>query len=172
MIAVTAVLGACGGSSPSNSGNAVNVANTNAANTANTNSGHGGIMTTKTPEAATTNNAPTLGPVIQAYYAALKNKDAAAVRETMSSEFLQSVESDMKKDKKTNLAEYLAETDDPNTQVETRNEKIEGDKGVAEVRGGVYKNWTALAFAKENGKWKLTGGSPDIESVKQSAGAK
>src|SRR5947208_2979210 len=85
---------ACGGPSPSNSGNAGSTANTNAATTA-ANANHP-LMTTKTPEAATTNNAPTLGPVIQAYYAALKNKDSAAVRETMSSEFLRSVESDMK----------------------------------------------------------------------------
>ena len=161
---------ACGGGTETaNTGNA---ANANAANTATAGNANHPLMTTKMPEAATTNNAPTLGPVVQAYYDALKKKDDAAVRETMSTEFLKNVEDDMKEEKKTSLAAFLAETDDPNTPIEVRNEKIEGDKGVAEVRGGVYKNWTPIAFGKENGKWKLTGGSADIESVKQSAGAK
>lgn len=161
---------ACGGGTETaNTGNA---ANANVANSANANSAHGGLITTKTPEAATTNNAPTLGPVVQAYYDALKKKDDAAVRETLTSNFVKDLQDEMKEDKETNLAVHLAKTDDPNTPIEVRNEKIEGDKGVAEVRGGVYKNWTAIAFGKENGKWKLTGGSPEIESVKQSAGAK
>jgi hypothetical protein len=166
---LVALSNACGGTETASTGN---TANTNAVNTATAANANHPLMTTKTPEAATTNNAPTLGPVVQAYYDALKKKDDAAVRETMSTEFLKSIESDMKEEKKTNLAAFLAETDDPNTPIEVRNEKMEGDKGVAEVRGGVYKNWTAIAFGKENGKWKLTGGSPEIESVKQSAGAK
>lgn len=170
MLAGTVALStACGGTETANTGNSVN---TNIANTTVTNSGHGPLTPSKTPEAPTTNNAPTLGPVVQGYYDALKKKDDAAVRETITAEFLKDIESDMKEEKKTSLAAFLAETDDPNTPIEIRNEKIEGDKGVAEVRGGVYKNWTAIAFGKENGKWKLTGGSPEIESVKQSAGAK
>ena len=112
------------------------------------------------------NDAPTLGPVVQAYYAALEKKDDPAIRETLASEFVKTLEKDMKAEKKSNLAEYLAETDwQPGLKIEVRNEKTEGDKGTAEVRGGVYKNWTALAFVKENGKWKLSNESPEIKAV-------
>jgi len=158
---------ACGGAETETT-NRSNTSNTNAANVAAANTSHP-VATTKTPEAATTNNAPTLGPVVQAYYAALKKKDQAAVRETMASAFLKDIEEDMKAEKKSNLAAYLAETDDPNTTIEIRNEKIEGDRGVAEIRGGVYKTWTPLAFVKENGKWKLSNESPVIRSVEQQA---
>jgi hypothetical protein len=164
-----ALSNACGGTETANTGN---TANTNAVNTATAANANPPLMTTKTPEAATTNNAPTLGPVVQAYYDALKKKDDTAVRQTLSSNFVKVLDDEMKEAKETNLAVYLAKTDDPNTPIEIRNERIEADKGVAEVRGGVYKNWTAIGFAKENGKWKLTEESPEIESVKQSADAK
>jgi hypothetical protein len=166
---VVAISTACSGTDNANTGNS---ANTNAANTTTVGNANHPLMTTKTPETATTNNAPTLGPVVQAYYDALKKKDDAAVRQTLSSNFVKVLEAEMKEAKETNLAAYLAKTDDPNTPIEIRNERIEGDKGVAEVRGGVYKNWTAIGFGKENGKWKLTEESPEIKSVEQSTGAK
>jgi hypothetical protein len=153
----------CGGPSTTPTGGT----NTNVAN-ANTNvsvpASNSALETTKKPEAETTNNAPTLTPVVQAYYEALKTKNAALLKSVMSKEFIASVEADMKEEKKTNIAEYLAEFDKiPEKPVEVRNEKIEGNDAVAEIKGGTYINWTPFAFVNEGGKWKFTGGSPVLK---------
>ena len=143
-----------------------NVANTNVANV-NTNAAPANtavLEPTKKPETATTNNAPTLAPVVQTYYEALKKKDDALLRSVMSQEFLKSIEADMKQEKKTGLAAYMAETDTiPEKPVEVRNERIEGNNAVAEIKGGAYLTWTPFAFANEGGKWKFTGGSPILK---------
>jgi len=153
-------------------GGAANTANiaantSNAANTtANTNNP---LETTKKPEAATTNSAPTLGPVVQAYFNALKANDDAAVSQVLSQEYLKKAHVEMNAEKKTKLTEYLAEYDGvPDKPVEIRNEKINGDSAVAEVRGANYINWTAFGFVKEGGVWKLSGESPETEGMKPS----
>lgn len=157
---------ACGGGSPANTNTANNTAPKSNAVTAPIANSPAGTSTK--PVAETTNNAPNLGAVIQAYYDALKKKDDAAVRATMSADFIKRTEQDMKDEKKTGMAAFMAELDTvPDKPLEVRNEKIEGDKGVCEVRGGSYLVWTPFAFVNEGGKWKLTGGSPEIDSVKQ-----
>lgn len=162
----TILIAGCGGSeTPSNAVNANT--NTTKGNTNNP------LETTKKPEAPTTNNAPTLGPVVQAYYDALKKKDDAAVRKVLQQEFLKSIEADMKSEKKTNLAAFLAETDPaPENAMEVRNEKIEGDRATAELRGGAYPGWTTFVFVKENGVWKRSNEFPDIKAVTKSANVK
>jgi len=149
-------ISSCGGPSPSN--NTGNVGNAN------------GKITNTAPSAdvvgETLNNAPTLNPVVQQYYEAMKNKDDAAIRETLTKDFIARIEQDMKADKEKNLAAYMAQDEYRAGQtLEVRNEKIDGDKGQAEIRGAAYKNWTKFAFAKENGKWKFTGGSPEIDNM-------
>lgn len=161
--AFSILLTGCGGGE-TNTSNA-NVANANAENT----SPHGPLSTTKKPEAETTNNAPTLAPVVATYFDALKKKDDAQLRSVLTQDFIKLLEADMKAEKKTNLAAYLAETESIPEQPEVRNEQITGNKGVAEVRGGVYKTWTPFSFANEGGKWKLTGGSSDLQTVQQPA---
>ena len=156
------VMAGCGGTTTT-----TNVANTTAAN-ANANAtapeANTGLGTTKKPEAATTNNAPTLSPVVHAYYEALKKKDDALLKSVMSQAFIKSVEDDMKDEKRTGLAAYMAEFDKiPEKPVEVRNEKIEGSDAVAELKGGAYINWTPFAFVNEGGKWKFTGGSPVLK---------
>jgi hypothetical protein len=128
------------------------------------------LNTTKMPEAATTNNAPTLAPVVQAYYAALKTKNDAALKKIYSQETLKSLEADMKSEKKTSLVEFITELEPvPDRPFEVRNEQIQGDTGVAEIRGGSYPNGIKINFVRENGEWKMTNESPEIQSVKQSA---
>ena len=160
--AVIFALGCGGPTTTPTGGTNTNVANANAnVSVPATNSA---LETTKKPEAATANNAPTLAPVVQAYYEALKTKNAALLKSVMSKEFIASVEADMKEEKKTNIAEYLAEFDKiPEKPVEVRNEKIEGNDAVAEIKGGTYVNWTPFAFINEGGKWKFTGGSPVLK---------
>lgn len=142
--------------SPSNS-NARNPANANFNSVAsNSNSPLG---TTKTPEAATSNNAPTLAPVIQGYYAALQKKDEAGVKKFLSQSALKYWEAEMKSEKKNSLLAILEENESPvGDKREVRNEKIQGDTATAEIKGGGLPNWTPIKFLKENGEWKI--GSP------------
>ncbi len=133
---------------------------------ANTNSP---LNTTKTPEAATTNNAPTLAPVVQKYYEALKKKDDAALRKIYSQATLKSLEEDMKDENKKSLAAFITELEPvPDQPFTVRNEQINGDTAVAEMRGGSYPNGIRIKFVKENGEWKMTNESPEVQSVKQS----
>jgi hypothetical protein len=52
---------------------------------------------------------------------------------------------------------------------EIRNEKIEGDTAVAEIKTEGMPNGIKVKFVKENGKWKLTTEIPDFENMKKSA---
>ena len=154
------IMASCGGTSPANNAGNTNTVNGNLANTG---------PSPKAPEEPTVNNAPTLGPVVQQYYQALEKKDDAAVRETLTKDFIAHLEEEMKAEKEKNLAAFMAKDEyRPGQALEVRNEKLEGDKGQAEIRGGAYKNWTAFSFAKENGKWKFTGGSPVIDNMPKS----
>jgi hypothetical protein len=149
-----------------------NAANGNAAN-ANAvvvNNANNLIQTNKKPEAETTNNAPTLAPVVTAYYDALKKKDEAAVRKVVSQDTLKVWEGDMKADNEKSLVSFLIKNDTiPEKPMEVRNEKIEGNAGVAEIKGGSYGVWTPFKFVRENGEWKITNQSPDFDDVKKSA---
>lgn len=147
----------CGGSQqPSNT----NINKTaNVANITNVNKTNSSLETTRTPEAATTNAAPTIAPVVQAYYAALQKKDEAAVKKYLSQSAIAYWQAEMKTEKMASLVAILEDNESPvDEKREVRNEKIEGDKAVAEMKGGSLGVWTAIAFVKENGEWKF--GSP------------
>ena len=156
VLSLAVVIAGCGDSSTmSNTGN-TNVANTNGAGT-NTGAVNSVLEPTKAPVAATTNDAPTLGPVVHAYYDALKRKDAAAVRKVMSQGFLQSTESDMQAEGKSDIIVALTEFDKlPQNKMEVRNEQISGTRGTAQVKGGSYIDWTPMVFINEGGGWKIS----------------
>ncbi len=144
----------CGG----NSENANQPANAKSANTnspnANANANNP-LATTRTPDAPMNNNAPTLAPVLNAYYEALNKKDEAGVKRFLSQSAVKYFEDEAKSEKKSLLA-YLLEAEEPlNEKREIRNEKIEGDSAVAEIKGGSLGNWTPNKFVKENGEWKF-----------------
>lgn len=153
-----------------NSETPVNTTNTKTINTnAATANADNPLNTTRAPEIATTNNAPTLAPVVQNYYAALQKKDDAALRKIYSRETLKSLEADMKSENKTSLVEFITELEPvPDKPFETRNEQIQGDTAIAEMRGGSYPNGIKIKFVRENGEWRLTNESPEIQSVRQS----
>ena len=149
--------------------NSTNTVATNA-NTIAANNTNSSLPTTTKTEVATTNNAPTLAPVVMAYYEALKKKDDAGLRKVVSQDTLKQWEADMKEEKKTSLTAFLNDAlPTPDKPIEVRNEKIEGDAAVAEIRGGSYAVWTPFKFVRESGEWKLTNQSPDFEAVKKSA---
>jgi hypothetical protein len=133
--------------------------NANSAKTANANTATANadnpLATSKKPEAATSNNAPTLAPVVQNFYEALNKKDEAGVKKYLSQSALKYWETEAKAEKKTALA-YLSEYEDPTGEKrEVRNEKIEGETAVAEIKGGSLGVWTPIKFVRENGEWKF-----------------
>src|SRR5215203_4720579 len=108
VLGLAIVAAGCGTTTTTTNGsNAIIVnANANAAPPA----ANSGLETVKKPEAATTNNAPTLAPVVQTYYEALKKKDDALLRTVVTQSFIKSIEADMRADKRTGgVAAYMAE---------------------------------------------------------------
>ncbi|MGI8786394.1 MAG: hypothetical protein ACR2HG_01350 [Pyrinomonadaceae bacterium] len=152
LLFTTIFLIGCGGTETSNSSTNTKPANTNVAATGANNP----LATTKTPEASTTNNAPTLAPVVQNYYAALQKKDEAGAKKFLSQSAIAYWQAEMKTDKSTSLLAVLEDDAYPvEEKREVRNEKIEGDAGIAEIKGGSLGNWTPIKFVKENGEWKF-----------------
>jgi flagellar basal body-associated protein FliL len=162
-VAVLAI--ACGGSGVNTNSNA---SNANSVPSNSTQSDGPLAVSTPTPE-ATTNNAPTLTPVYKAYCAAMEKKDEAALRKVFSTETLQYFAGEMKEDNVKTLVDLLSDEQVSSDLCEVRNEQINGDTGVAEVRTKGYPNGLKLVFVKENGEWKLTTKSPNIDAVKRSA---
>lgn len=113
------------------------------------------LATSKAPEAATSNNAPTIAPVVQNFYAALNKKDEAGVKKYLSQSAIKYWDAEAKTEKKTALA-YLIEAEDPiDEKREVRNEKITGETAVAELKGGSLGAWTPIKFVREGGEWKF-----------------
>ncbi len=161
LLAAAALISACGGSTETTNVNN-GTANVNANRPANaaTNKENPLAAQTATPE-ATTNNAPTLGPVYKAYCAAWEKKDEKALRTIYSSDTLKAFEQQMKEDNIRSLTEFLAEDNASTSLCEARNEKITGDTATAEVRTKGYPNGITVVFVKENGEWKLTNRRPE-----------
>ena len=154
----TIILTGCPGSEPTTNTNLTNVP----ANISNKNAANSGLNTVaKTPE-ATTNNAPTLTSVFKAYCDAMTKKDEAALRKLYSAATLKSLEADMKAENEKSLVKYLEADQVSNKLCEVRNEKIEGDTGIAEITTEGAPNGFKVKFVKENGDWKLTTESPEI----------
>ena len=74
----------------------------------------------------------------------------------------------MKADNIKSLVKFLEDDKVSDKLCEVRNEQINGDTAVAEIRAESYPNGIKVVFVKENGEWKMTNKSPAIDSVKQS----
>lgn len=116
-----------------------------------------------------TNAAPTLTPVFKAYCEAWAKKDEAALRKVYSSETLKYFEDDMKDQKIKSLMKYLEDDAITGNICEARNEVINGDKGLAEIRADKFPNGIKVEFVKENGEWKMTNKSPEVQPKSASA---
>lgn len=162
----TFVFSNCGGG-PSNENNSVNNKPSNINSNGNKPNSNSPVNTNRTPEPPTANNAPTLTPVVQGFYAALAKKDEAGVKKFLSVAAVKYWEDEGKTEKKTWFA-YLLENEDPvDEKREVRNEKIEGETAMAELKGGPLGVWTKFAFVKENGEWKFASpkDSPELKNV-------
>lgn len=155
------ILTACGGNDTSNN-NAAN--NGNAKPPVNGNKSNPLDIATPTP-AATTNNAPTLTPVYKAYCDAMVKRDEAGLRRVFAAEAIRAMEATLKADgvKSPTLVEYLEDEQVTNDLCEVRNEQINGNEAVAEVRTKSAPNGVLIVFVKEGADWKLTNRSPSLK---------
>ncbi len=138
----------------------------NAAKPANGNSNSPVAVITPTP-AETTNNAPTLTPVFKQWCTAMIKHDDAALRKVYSSDTIKSLESQMKEQKVKTIAEFLEDDKVSEKLCEVRNEQITGDTAVAEIRYDSAPNGIKIIFVKENGEWKITTRSPNIDALQK-----
>jgi hypothetical protein len=75
-----------------------------------------------------------------------------------------SLEKDAASEGKKSMVEFITELEPvPAQPFEVRNEQINGDVAVAEMRGGAYPNGIKIKFVKENGEWKMTNESPEFQ---------
>ena len=162
MIGVSAIAFAgCGGTETANNAATTNVAVVTNSDAPKANANNPLGVVTPTP-AETTNNAPTLTPVYKAYCAAVVKKDEGAIRKIYSKETIRYFESEMKADGVKSLLEFLSNDQASNDLCEVRNEQINGDSAVAEIRTKGYPNGMKVVFVKEDGEWKLTNRSPTV----------
>ena len=78
------------------------------------------------------------------------------MKKTISKRMLAELEAEAKKENKP-FDEYLLSVDLSDTMPEVRNEKIEGDTAVLEIKGR-GDNWRTTKFVREDGEWKLDSG--------------
>jgi hypothetical protein len=97
------------------------------------------------------NKASTPTEGIKAFWDAAKKKDAAAMKQTISKRMLAELEAEAKRENKP-FDEFLVNINLPD--LETRDEKIEGDNATVDVktRSG---SWKKTKLVKEDGTWKL-----------------
>ena len=151
LLLTTVLFVGCSSTETSNTATNIKTANTNTTVT----NADNPLATTKTPEIATTNDAPTIAPIVQSYYAALNKKDEAGAKKFLSQSAIKYWEDEAKTEKQTMFA-YLLESEEPIAERrEVRNEKIEADSAIAEIKGGSLGVWTKVKFVKENGEWKF-----------------
>jgi uncharacterized protein (DUF342 family) len=99
------------------------------------------------------------GATFEAFYDSLKNKNVEAYKKTVSKKTLEILER-RAKDLDRSLDEYIKLDMEKPTRtlpdkLETRNEKIEGDKATLEVKN-TEGGWNTVPFIKEDGQWKLS----------------
>jgi hypothetical protein len=97
--------------------------------------------------------------VLKASFDAAKRKDVAAFKKSISTADMKSLEEALKgggQNLDDLLKKQLEQPDVPMPDtLETRGEKIDGDKATVEYKD-VRGNWKTANFIKEGGEWKIT----------------
>lgn len=164
-ILVIAALAAVALAATACSKTATNTNNTNTStNTSSTNTTNASATNTNSTSSSSTS--PTA--VMQASFNAAKNKDVPGFKKTIASADLKEMDAAFSKDGK-NADEFLKEMmSSPDNSMpatlETRNEKINGDKATIE-----YKqkdgSWKTAYLIKEGGEWKMKMGADKDEDT-------
>lgn len=119
----------------------------------------------KTVDKPTTQvEAVTLKPLVEAYCNALRKKDDEALKKLYSQRSLREMYAEMKNEGYSTLSEYL-ELEDPGNKCQVVNETIKGGTAEAYVITESYPTGTAFTFEQENGEWKMTNRSPEVDRV-------
>lgn len=145
-----------------NSNQNTNVENTN--DNTNTNTSIDPLEMKPADENKVQVKAVTLKPVFDAYCDAMRKKDDAGIRRVFSKASIKVMETDMKAEGFSSIAEYLS-NEPVGNKCELVNENIQGDLGEATVITETYPTGTSLKFVKENNEWKLTNESSDFDRV-------
>ena len=113
------------------------------------------LLLVATPSCGKKASTPT--ELFKTFYTAAKNRDADALKSTMSRASLAYAESEAQK-KGQSVDEFLAAQGQyfPPNMPEIRNEKIEGDKATLEFKREGAANWSTARFVKEDGEWKVS----------------
>jgi hypothetical protein len=99
-----------------------------------------------------------------AYYSALKTKDDKSLRAILSQSAIKELDANTKSEGKKSISDYITASEPVGEKpFEVRNEKIEGNSAIAEIRGGSYTNWVKWKFVKEGGVWKKDAPSEDLK---------
>lgn len=113
----------------------------------------------------TLNQAETVGPVLKAFCDAMTKKDDSALRALYSASSLKDLDSKARAAGVKTVVEYLGDEQISNKLCEVRNEKINGDSAIAELRTEGAPNGFKVKLVKEGGAWKLTNETPELEAV-------
>lgn len=132
--------------------------NTNAGTPNNTNTGAGSSSPSPTaPPRSSGASTPT--EAFNTFFSAVKNKDIAALRSVLPNEMLDDMAAEAKKKNKS-LDDYYRDEvfpdlarGMPETTLETRNEKIDGNRATLEFMS--KGEWRTARFAKEGDSWRL-----------------
>lgn len=168
-LAAIALTAACS-KTETNTNNANTSSNTSTAKTTNTTN----TTNTNATTPLTTPTSPT--DILLAAFDASKKKDVAGFKKYLSPVDLAELDKMLEKGGKTSdefLKDMLSSGENtmPDT-LETRNEKIDGDKASVEYKDK-DGDWKTAHFAKEGGGWKWKLGNPDAKesgSMKESGG--
>ena len=91
-----------------------------------------------------------------AFVEALKSKDGAVIKGTLSKTSLTQLE-EAAKAGKTTIDQIITEGEDMSKEKtpEMKDEKIDGDNATIQVQDEKTKKWDTVPFVKEDGKWKI-----------------
>lgn len=133
--------------------------NTNATNSnTTTNTSKSSNSTTANTSTPTTTGASTPTAAFKAIYEAAKNKDVAGFKKNLASSDLKGLDDNFLKEMMNSPENNVPPT------LETRNEKIDGDKATLESK---KKNgdWETINFVKEGSEWKVKLGGAKEEDA-------
>jgi hypothetical protein len=142
---------ACSTGPATNSNGAVTANNANSSNTR-------PATTASTPQATASGALSSPTKAFMAFYEASKSGNVEAVKATLSKGSLDFLTAEAKKENKTleaALTDSLKNADVPKSTPEVRNEKIEGDNAIIEVKDEKTNSWDSFRFVRENGEWKI-----------------
>ena len=135
---------------------------------ASSNANANGAKTATTP-AQTTGGLTSPTAAFKAFYEAARDKNAAAMRKTLSKSTIVFLETGAKAQNKS-FEEAIQDINAPSTMPETRGEKIEGETATLEAKDDATNRWETVNFVKEDGEWKValdkgTGGDDETDST-------